>query len=687
MNLKVKKTKKLDKLNQSNKFINSKKVHSRTGFKSRMNNFKVKLIFITVFILLVPSLVIGYLAATSAQDGVVQQLKDSAKQSVASVNILIDRMIQPKIHDVEHFANQVKGEDASAENERESLLNSFKQYIALHPEVTQIYYGSKKGEFIQYPDSELPSDFDPRKREWYQTAIQGNGKAMINPPHLSVGGNEMVASVSIETKDGAGVIGVDLDLAEFKREVETVQIGKQGYSILLDQNKKYILHPTIKAGQVAKEFFALKMFEGESGEFDYEIDGDNKYLQYTTNKLSGWRLAGTLYYSETDEITNSINRTTGFTALICLVLGGILITFMVRSIVKPIKTLVKQASYISEGDLTQEVHIQSEDEIGQLGKAFQGMQTKLHDLIQEVRTNAEHVASSSNELKLSAEQTSRASEQVSVAVQEIAGGAEKQTVGLELNSNALAEISNGVTLIAERSSAVADLARLSSTQAEDGGKSLRQAGDQMYSIYQSVSVSNETLQILYQRSQEIGEITGAIRSIASQTNLLALNAAIEAARAGEHGSGFAVVADEVRKLAEQSELSAKQISDLITLVQQDTDSAVKTMNKVTSEVEEGLNISGVTLQKLEGTLSGIQETTPQIEEIAATAEEISASVQQITSTANELASIAVGNATICEEVAASAEEQLASMEEISASVQMLSEMASQLRKTIEVFKV
>jgi methyl-accepting chemotaxis protein len=209
----------------------------------------------------------------------------------------------------------------------------------------------------------------------------------------------------------------------------------------------------------------------------------------------------------------------------------------------------------------------------------------------------------------------------------------------------------------------------------------------MYSIYQSVSVSNETLQILYQRSQEIGEITGAIRSIASQTNLLALNAAIEAARAGEHGSGFAVVADEVRKLAEQSEVSAKQISDLITLVQQDTDSAVQTMNKVTSEVEEGLNISGVTLQKLEGTLSGIQETTPQIEEIAATAEEISASVQQITSTASELTSIAVGNATICEEVAASAEEQLASMEEISASVQMLSEMASQLKKTIEIFKV
>jgi methyl-accepting chemotaxis protein len=662
-----------------------KKETKRKRPNLHFNNFKVKMMIVSVAILLIPSFIIGFLASNSAKKGIEEQLKENTNQSVISINALINRMMKPKIHDVEYFAKGLKGENVV--NEREKVLQSFSQYITLHPEVSQIYFATNEGDFINYPANEVPADYDPTKRDWFEAAMSGNNGVIVNNPHLSVGTGGMVVAISMKAEDGSGVIAVDLDLSSMKSEVETIKIGKQGYAILVDKGQNYILHPTIEVGQPAKEEFALRMFEAEAEHFDYKLDGDEKYLQYVTNELTGWKVAGTLYYSETDEVVASISNTTLMTELVCLIVGIVFIVIMIRTIVKPISALVKQAGYVSEGDLTQEIKVKSEDEIGQLGKAFQNMQEKLRLLLQDVSTSAEHVATSSSELTMSAAQTSRASEQVSEAVQEIASGAEKQTIGLEHNTVALEEIANGVSLIAERSSVVADLARLSSVQAEEGSKSLQQAGDQMHSIYESVGTSNETLQVLYKRSQEIGEITHTISEIANQTNLLALNAAIEAARAGEHGSGFAVVADEVRKLAEQSEASTKQISALITLVQQDTSSAVQMMTKVTAEVEEGLNISGVTMQKLEGTLAGIGETTPQIEEIAATAEQISANVQQITSTASELASIAVGNAATSEEVAASTEEQLASMEEISASAQMLSEMADQLKKTIGTFKV
>ncbi len=343
----------------------------------------------------------------------------------------------------------------------------------------------------------------------------------------------------------------------------------------------------------------------------------------------------------------------------CLVIGAIIVYFLIRSIIKPILKLKEQAENVSAGDLTQDIQVMSKDEIGQLGVAFQNMQNNLRSVIQNVGNSADHVALSSNELTVSAEQTSAASEQVSQAVQEIASGAEKQTMGLENNSVALDEIAHGITRIAERSTSVADLARQSALQAEEGRKSVEQTGEQMNSIHESVERSNRMIQTLQARSHEIGEITKVIGDISNQTNLLALNAAIEAARAGDHGKGFAIVADEVRKLAEQSQSSATQIANLIGEIQHETETTVETMDRVTTEVKDGLQISKATIVKLNHAMEGIRETTPQVEEVASIAQQISASVQEIAATANELATIATGNAATSEEVAASSEEQLA----------------------------
>ncbi len=188
-------------------------------------------------------------------------------------------------------------------------------------------------------------------------------------------------------------------------------------------------------------------------------------------------------------------------------------------------------------------------------------------------------------------------------------------------------------------------------------------------------------------AKKIEAASQVIASIADQTNLLALNAAIEAARAGEAGRGFAVVAEEIRKLAEQSSTSTSTIDEVVSELQQNSNDAVRIMERVVAIMKDQTMSVEVAQSKYNEISGAIKKSEDAVQSLNMSSVKMDDMKNQIMDTLQNLASIAEENSASTEEVSAAVEEQNASMEEIASASEGLAELAENLQSIIKKFKI
>lgn len=659
--------------------MNQKKRHTLS--------IKQKLILTSMLLLLIPSLLIGFVSYSQAKQKITNEILQSAHAGVDRMNDEIMNIIDPMRRDVAFFADRIDGTLYQSGKQNLDLEEKMTEYLDTHPQAANIYYATTSGEMTIYPEQSMPEDYDPRERPWYKAAEDASGKVVITDPYVDAASGKMMVTLSQTGGNGRGVIAIDVDVDRISEIAQKIKIGKEGYVTILDSKKKFVTHPTLKPGETASGSWVGSLYAGKEGRFSYLFEDEDKQMDFMTNGLTGWKVAGTLYdYEITDETAGILWTTLGVIAG-TFILAALLLFFILRSIISPLNRLTKSAERIQEGDLTEEVVVESDDEIGQVAKSFNTMILSLRGIISNLDQSIGQVAASSEELMANAAQTTAASEQIAGSIQEMAAGAGQSKRQLDGNAVSLQAITSGVMRIAESSTNVSELSRATASEAEDGTAAVTKNVEQMKAIDASVENFGEVIQSLAHRSNEIGKIVDVINGIATQTNLLALNAAIEAARAGENGKGFAVVASEVRKLAEQSQESTKQISHLIQNIKQETERSVFLMKEVSHHTKAGLETTEDSAVRFKQIMLRTQEMTPRIEDVTATVEEIAANVQEVSASATEIAHIADENSAASERVAATTEEQLGSMEDISQAAKTLSDMAEELQVLVSRFRV
>ncbi|AWV40949.1 chemotaxis protein [Bacillus licheniformis] len=610
-----------------------------------------------LLILTLPVLILSGVSYYTAGGSIEDEIMRSARNSVDQLNEMIDQNIEKKADAVTYFSEEIK-EKTYKEKGQTSLRQKFEQYARQNKDVEAVFTGSEDGVYVQHPYTKMPDGYNPAERPWFKEAVEKKGEIIVTDPYTSAATGNTV-----------------------------ITIAKDGFAFISSASKKYIAHPTIKAGTEGEGGWVDQVYGKGKGEFKYTFEGKAKQMAFTTNKLTGWKIAGTMF---SDEITNA-TKPVLYMALIvfsgALVLGGVLIFFIVRAISKPLNQLVLSAKNISSGDLTQQIEVRSNDEFGQLGKSFNDMAESLRTLIGTIQESVENVASSSEQLTASAEQTSQATEHITSAIEQFSNGAESQNEKVETSSQQLSQMNDHLSEMTEVSESITEASIKSTEIAETGGELVQKTVGQMSSIDQSVKQAESVVKGLEGKSKDITSILRVINGIADQTNLLALNAAIEAARAGESGRGFSVVAEEVRKLAAQSADSAKEIEALIQEIVKEIEHSLSMFQSVNHEVQSGLKITEKTESSFHEISGMTNEIAGKLQTLNAAVEQLSKGSQEVSGAVQEIADVSRESTAGIQDIAASAEEQLASMEEISTSSATLEQMAEDLRELTKKFKV
>lgn len=352
-----------------------------------------------------------------------------------------------------------------------------------------------------------------------------------------------LSSPIIKNNQFIGAVGMDMKFDELRNILTNLDIFENGYAFLLSNEGRYVFHPDNKYwGETFSDVnpaedsiyhISAKIKKGISLDF-YATHTDTKNAIYVVflpinigKTKTPWSLGVLVHMNQVRSESRTIITNTIIVGIIGFLVIFIILFLTTRSILNSLNNNIAFATKISKGDLSSQIDIKNNDEIGRLGQGLQRMSIRLNQIVNELKTNAQNIDD------FSASLTANADNFLELAKKQ------KQSSG---------DVSLSISEIAQNIKVASTNAGSTKAISAAASEKLKQGSKMTTDTFQSISAISETIKDIVQ--------------IADKTDLLAINASIEANRAGEFGKSFGIVAAEVRKLAENSQKAAIQITDL-----------------------------------------------------------------------------------------------------------------------------